>query len=360
MILLTTGPVPAKLDSVKYIGNRFKGELGLKTARTLLNFGHNVTIMKWKYLNLDTYGVNTITFDDIVEYRDIILNTEAKAYILSAAVANLMPTKPWKEKFPSHNYKAGEKFNVEFCISPRIIDEIKDRFPRSALIGYKLYDGSREELIKAAQKTLFNSRANIIFANTPQDAKTKKLMLTQDNAVIETSFYGHVEYIKQLLNSGYYRTEIDRYHVPMSDDIECLNNIYPRLVCGDRVYGCFAIRVDGGFVTTSRGKSNKDLVFVSKESGAGVIKASAKPTLNAPLLNDIMKYQPQYNVIIHDHKQIPGAPTFDYEFPGTYTECGLSFAAERLNASVFNIKHHGYIAMFKTIEECKKWIDVHG
>lgn len=356
-ILISLGPVPAKLDSVKYLNNRFKGGLGYKTAKLLRRSGHTVTIMKWKHLSLNTDDFNTITFDDILEYREKILAFEADAYILSAAVANLMPVNPWPKKFPSHKYKVGEEFNIKFCIAPRIIDEIKNKFPRSSLIGYKLLDGNKEDLLQAARKTLYGSKSNIVFANTPFQAKTNKYMLTQDGAVIDVSFYNHVLYISKLINSNFYKTNIiNDCPTLMNNDIVKINTIYPRTTEHGRTYGCFMIRTKNGFVTTARGKLNNELVFVNKvTSFTSTVEANAKATLNTPLLYSLLKTWPDFNIVLHNHKQIPNVPTLRYEFPGTQQEARLG--TELNLPPVFNIEHHGYIARFKNLDECVKWVN---
>ena len=73
--------------------------------------------------------------------------------LLAAAVSNLMPSEPWEGKFPSHLYDVGEEFTVKFKIAPRIIDQIKQKYPHSTLIGYKLFDGPDETLIQTYHKS---------------------------------------------------------------------------------------------------------------------------------------------------------------------------------------------------------------
>lgn len=53
-VLISVGPIPAKLDSVKFLTNRFKGGLALKTAEYLANCGNDVTIVAWKFTELKT------------------------------------------------------------------------------------------------------------------------------------------------------------------------------------------------------------------------------------------------------------------------------------------------------------------
>ena len=137
-ILLTAGPIPARLDSVKYITNRFKGGLALWTAEQLRLMGHDVTILAWAHTDLDT-KLPILPVNDVYDYYNKVLDFQADAYILAAAVANLGPTEPIVGKFPSHLYKVGDKFPIEFTIMPRVIDAVKTKYPRATLIGYKLF-----------------------------------------------------------------------------------------------------------------------------------------------------------------------------------------------------------------------------
>ena len=42
VVVVSCGPIPAKLDSVKYVTNRFKGGLSFKTAKYLIDNDYNV------------------------------------------------------------------------------------------------------------------------------------------------------------------------------------------------------------------------------------------------------------------------------------------------------------------------------
>jgi hypothetical protein len=358
-ILLSAGPIPARLDSVKFITNRFKGGLALKTGEMLKELGHDVTIVKWKHTDLRT-KLPCHDVEDIFDYRGKILGHNADVYILTAAVANLIPTNPWKGKFPSHDYCVGDEFDIKFTIAPRIIDEVKKIHPRSTLIGYKLFDGKYEELIAAGRETLFNSKANVVFANTPDNAKTLKYMLTQDGAVIPCSFDRHVELIDELANAEFFKTKIVNVtQPPMPDYVEDILQTYPRTKIEGRTYGCFAVKNPGGwtFWTTTRGKRERGLAYVSYVDYVDlIVETNRKATFNVPLLAQLFYTNPKINIIIHNHRKIPSAHSFDYEFPGTRNEVDLHFP---YGENVFNINHHGYVAGFRTFEEYKEWINKH-
>lgn len=354
--LLTLGPVPAKLDSVKYITNRFKGGLGLKLANKLSYLGNDIVVAKWRYADIDTGHLKTITFDDIIDYKSKVLNFNASGYILSAAVANLMPVKAWEGKFPSHKYSVGEEFDVKFCIAPRVIDEVKRLHPRAALVGYKLFDGPKDDLISAARKTLEESKANLVFANTPKNAAIEKYMLTQDGIILNVSFENHIFYIDKLINCKYYKTIIDKdVHYDQSDELDIITNTYPRTNLNGKIYGTFMIKLGNKFVTTSRGKTGNGLAAIQKISYTRrEVVANNKATLNSPLMYRLLERHPDFNIVIHNHEFLDGAPYVDYEFPGTNLESNIP---NYRPYTEFNIRHHGYIKMFKSINDYTGFIN---
>jgi hypothetical protein len=381
-ILLSAGPIPARLDSVKFVTNRFKGGLAIKTACALADLGHEVTIVKWEHSDLGKVQegrifVNSkdclknfavIDVEDVLDYQKKVIDFKAGVYVLAAAVANLMPSVPYSGKFPSHKYKVREKFDIQFEIAPRIIDQIKKTHPRSGLVGYKLFDGTEEQLIEAGWETLKESKANIVFANHPAWAKEKKIMLTQDGSVIPMSFDEHVLMIHKLTLAQYYKTEIildprnineelQATQLYPSEVLSVILEVYPKYKVHNSIFGCFALRALGGFVTTTRGKEGTGFTYVEKVDHVDkIVFAQKKATLNAPTLSILFSRFEDFNIIIHGHQQIKDAKTFDYEFPGTYQEIESLYWVRRFGENVFNIKHHGYIAGFKTLESCLKWL----
>jgi hypothetical protein len=362
-ILITAGPIPSRLDSVKYITNRFKGGLALDLASKLANCEdrHDVTLVAWKYSGIKS-NLPTILVEDVVDYYEKVLDFEADAYILSAAVANLGPLEPIVGKFPSHKYKVGDVFPIEFTIMPRVIDAIKSKYPTSTLIAYKLFDGTDEELIDAARHTLYDSKANIVFANHPAWAKTKKIAVTADGAAFEMSYDDHVKLIMRLLREKFYKTSLlDEYWYSIDEDRKYIVNNYPKSRLDNLTFGTFAIRdiEDDGFITTTRGKrgGETETAYVNRVDHENLIVfASEKATLNAPLLDKILELNPQINYLIHSHENIGTAVQDEYQFPGTIGDLKnvLSIKADKF---LLNLPYHGYIAGFKDFTACKNFID---
>jgi len=261
-IVISCGPIPAKLDSVKIVTNIFKGGLALKTAEYLYENFTNVTILKdksTKYENKD--NINVIETDGVLDYFDWFQKNANNydVFIMAGAVSNLMPSKPYKNKFPSHNYKVGESFDIPFEIAPRAIDIIKKANPYCCLIGYKLFDAKDdEELIKIATHVLHDSKANIIIANTPKDAKNRKIILTQDGASIPMSFDEHLKFINKTIRAEYFKTNIVNISDEEREFLEpyvAMVKYYESQYCKN--HGTIAIKIEKddftGMVTTSRG-----------------------------------------------------------------------------------------------------------
>ena len=174
-ILVTGGPVHAKLDAVKFVTNRFKGGLMAKLADEIIEQGVHVTYLCSKGSKRpqgmghddEAGNLEVVYHDGFHDYRAKVkeMAPEFDAVVLGAAVANLIPVAYWGKpvsdgeshkhpkhslplegKFPSHNYEPGDSIEMEWQIAPRIIDEAKAVMKKGAhLFGFKLLGGVEHE-----------------------------------------------------------------------------------------------------------------------------------------------------------------------------------------------------------------------
>ena len=354
-IVVTGGPIPGKLDSVKFITNRFKGGLSLKTAAYLAAEGFDVTFVCWEHLDLTIPPeIKCVRVTDVYDYVDRVLDISADGYILSAAVANLVPKNPYEKKFPSHLYSPGDIIDIPFEIAPRLVDKIKEKYPRSTLIAYKLFDGTEEELLKAAFKTLYDSKANLVFANNPQTCKSTKRAVTADGSVIPCNFEEHLLLIKKLLRSNYFRTQ-QTYPEPIPNSILSLFNKFEPLLSNGQAYGCLAVRANGGMFCSSRGKSKltQKISFVRNVDFKNkVVFSDYKATLNAPLLFKLLQENPDINILLHEHSSENNYDPLAYTFPGTDLELKGYLTDNSNNCSLKVIQpFHGSIKGFRSSSE---------
>ena len=349
-IVISCGPIPARVDSVKYITNRFKGGLAFRTANALLKEqDYEVTVVKWEYTRIpEDCGHGGGEFKDVINVKDVDdyyqwfckHARDYDAFILAAAVANLEPVYPWPVKFPSHEYKEGDHFPIEFKIVPRAIDVIKKKNPRACLIGYKLFDtDSISELGDIAEKTLRESKANVIFANTPKDAADWKLAVMQDGTRLQMSFEEHIKFIEKAINADFFKTAVTPLTEEEQNDIE-IRKAFAVVEMFEQTFpghGTVAVPVVGTqmFATTARGHQGGPVLVRNVKTQERIVEASGKATLNAPTLELLLRnitmeenFPPRDEplILLHRHYDDPryspkgNTPYISYEFPGSYQE----------------------------------------
>lgn len=377
-ILVTGGPVHAKLDAVKFVTNRFKGGLMAKLADELGKQNAQVTYLCAKGSRepeLSFAGGENGTYPVVVhhdgfhDYRAKVMELapEFDAIVLGAAVANLIPVcyyehyaavndrfegrveMPLEGKFPSHNYKPNDQIMMKWAIAPRIIDEVRVHMkPGANLFGFKLLSGvEHAELVTAAYEVLLGSKATNVFANDAQNLNVC-YGIGKDRSSREMVREGLAEEIIKLTSDEYYSTEV------CGELPEGWDNFDDRLwkyACRERfvaspegfVFGTVAFRHGGSFVTTRRGKNETEgaVLVMGVDHDERIVRTrGGKATLNAPLLSRIFNENPKVDHICHYHDEVDGLPAYWWAPPGTVRDSG------RPVHTSFNISGHGCFLLY--------------
>jgi phosphopantothenoylcysteine decarboxylase / phosphopantothenate---cysteine ligase len=154
-VLVTGGPTPVPVDSVRRITNRFRGRLGAEIAADLHFRGAETTLVlgdgghqppDWLWVR------PAATYD---EYRDGVLDElssgDWSAAIFSAAVADYRPREVLAGKTPS----GGALASIELVPTEKVIDLVRRRHPDLYLVTFKYQEGvSHEELMAVGRKRL--------------------------------------------------------------------------------------------------------------------------------------------------------------------------------------------------------------
>jgi phosphopantothenoylcysteine decarboxylase/phosphopantothenate--cysteine ligase len=168
-VLVTGGPTPVPIDSVRRITNRFRGKLGVRIAEELHLRGATVCLvhgdgafqppqhLPWRLAR---------TYD---EYRDTVLGELADgdyAYgVFSAAVADYRPKTVLPGKTPSGGALAG----IELVPTEKVIDLVRERFPRLHMTTFKYQEGvDHGELMRVAGERL--RRFEAVVANRGEES----------------------------------------------------------------------------------------------------------------------------------------------------------------------------------------------
>lgn len=405
-ILVTGGPVHAKIDAVKKVTNGFKGGLMAKLANELQVLGAEVFYL----CSEDSTKPSSIPDNRILlhdgfwdYYNKAInwcLNHNPDAVVLGAAVANLIPVRFQVEKggsmvdvenfedkkFPSHNWKPNEKIFMEWQIAPRLIDVFKNNpdkgdvtgnyFSKSKhVFGFKLLANvAHDELIGAAYEVLLGSRATAVFANDRKDLKAV-YAVTKERGEHPMARDDIAKFIVDCISDEYYATKC------RADNIASINPTvialierwgqWGKSVEDGHIFGSVAVnpcryfKKDNSctwrepyFVTTTRHKKSfadlASVVDVDHVRRTVSVAKKAKASLNAPLFAHIFDEHEECAVIVHAHVHIKEFPTLPYAPPGTVRD-----SQRKLPQSSFNIEGHGCFLLLnhKTwffLEEDKK------
>ena len=153
-IMVTGGPTPVPIDSVRRITNRFKGKLGVSITEELYLRGADVLLIHGDgAYRPDEYLPHRVarTYDDY--HRLVMEELGKKDYnigIFSAGVADYKPEEVLPGKTPS-----GKNLSLNLVPTKKVITEVKERFPNLFMLTFKYQEGiSHDELMSIAQERL--------------------------------------------------------------------------------------------------------------------------------------------------------------------------------------------------------------
>ncbi len=192
--LVTAGATLVPIDQVRAITNIFKGKTGTEIAKTLLDFGWEVTLVTsnpglveaiidrhledWEkpLSQVKLKVVPYKTFDDLAKIlEEEIKNSHYDLVVHSAAVSDYKVTgvSAMDEQGQLHSVDASTKISstcpklyLELSPTPKLIDHFREWGFDGVLVKFKLQVGKSDtELLKIAARSLQESKATMIVAN---------------------------------------------------------------------------------------------------------------------------------------------------------------------------------------------------
>lgn len=167
-ILVTSGPTRVPLDAVRFLSSRSSGRLGAEIARELLASGARVTFLYGaESMRPDPgEGVHLIEVETVDELIRAIKDLGGKnfdAIFHAMAVSDFAPENVIKGKVSSQKE---ETWNIKLIKTPKVIKLIRELWPNTTLVGFKLEVGqSREELLTRARNFATDSGVDLVVVN---------------------------------------------------------------------------------------------------------------------------------------------------------------------------------------------------
>ena len=192
-ILITAGPVWAKVDEVRVITNIFGGRLGTMIALLAYKLGAEVTLIlgpsrgELPKIKSSRFRLMRFRYYEEILYmvKKEVATRKYDILIHSAAVSDYLP-EPAKGKIKSGK----NQLIIKLRPTVKIVDLVKKLDPKICLVKFKLEVGLPEkELIKIAGQSMKQSDADYIVANdfstvTQSEKKHVGFIISQSGKII--------------------------------------------------------------------------------------------------------------------------------------------------------------------------------
>ena len=147
-VLVTAGGTREPIDSVRFVGNRSSGKMGLAVAREAVRRGAEVTVVA---ANVDRVepGTETLSVETVDDLQEAVLQRagRAEALVMAAAVSDFKPSSPVGEKIRRRD---GAR-NLELAPTSDVLGAVTEQYPDLFVVGFAAthghpLDDAREKL----------------------------------------------------------------------------------------------------------------------------------------------------------------------------------------------------------------------
>jgi len=158
-LLVTAGGTREPIDSVRFIGNRSSGKMGLAVAREALRLGAKVTVVA---ANVDRVepGTEHHPVESVEELREAVLDlaADADALVMAAAVSDFKAASPVGEKIR----RTAGTTSLELAPTADVLGAVRERYPDLFVVGFAATHG---DPVADAREKLASKGADLVVGN---------------------------------------------------------------------------------------------------------------------------------------------------------------------------------------------------
>ena len=160
-VLVSAGGTREPLDSVRFVGNRSSGRMGVALAEEARSRGADVTLLAANLGVAPPAGVTVVDTPTAADLeREALSRSDADVLVMAAAVADYRPAKPRADKRP----KDEERWTVELEPTRDVLAALgAERRAGQVLVGFAA-DGAGSGLERAREKRIAK-RADLFVFN---------------------------------------------------------------------------------------------------------------------------------------------------------------------------------------------------
>lgn len=157
-ILVTSGPTLEYIDPIRIITNKSSGRMGVEIAREAFFRGANVKLVHGAGPHAPPSYLNATHVETGGEMLAAVEKESFDVFISAAAVSDFTVKKADKK------IDSSKPLSLKLIPVPKILEKVKNR--RAFKVGFKaLHNATKEELLKAAAKSLKNYNLDLVVAN---------------------------------------------------------------------------------------------------------------------------------------------------------------------------------------------------
>jgi phosphopantothenoylcysteine decarboxylase/phosphopantothenate--cysteine ligase len=158
-VLVSTGGTREPLDSVRFVGNRSSGRMGVALAEEAARRGAKVTLVAANLSVPAPAGVEIVEVSTAAELSEAVLGRDADVVLMSAAVADYRPSAPDSGK----RRKSEEPWTIELEPTADVLSALGERKRTGQLLVGFAADEGDDGLERAREKRLAKKADLIVF-----------------------------------------------------------------------------------------------------------------------------------------------------------------------------------------------------
>jgi phosphopantothenoylcysteine decarboxylase/phosphopantothenate--cysteine ligase len=160
-LLVSAGGTREPVDSVRFVGNRSSGKMGVALAREAHRRGADVTLVASNLSVAPPDGVEVVQAPSAADLaREVLDRADADVVVMAAAVADYRPSDPIGAKRP----KDTDRWTIELEPTQDVLAELGQRRRNGqVLVGFAADEG--EAGLERARTKLTNKRGNLFVYN---------------------------------------------------------------------------------------------------------------------------------------------------------------------------------------------------
>ena len=157
-ILVSAGGTHEPIDSVRFVGNRSSGKMGVAVAREAVRMGAEVTVVAANVEPVEP-GVRWVPVETVDELRRGILDltNENDVLIMAAAVSDFKPATALDEKI-----RRSENLSLDFVATEDILKGVRQENPNLFMVGFAATHGNP---VPDAREKLGSKDINLVVGN---------------------------------------------------------------------------------------------------------------------------------------------------------------------------------------------------